>query len=110
MNRIDEIVGGRPNRKGIIHTVSYPRAREIMKRSKHRRRMRTHNTRSTEEAVAMFKQSRDPLVLVSPSVEQGFDFPLDECRFQIIAKLPFVNVYSPIVVARDKSGVWETGS
>jgi hypothetical protein len=36
-----------------------------------------------------FKKSAEPLVLVSPSMNEGVDLPGDECRFQIIYKIPY---------------------
>jgi Rad3-related DNA helicase len=103
LNRIDAIVAGRLDRKGIIHTRSYERARIITARSKHRDIMITHTSRTTRDAVARFRQAKAPCVIVSPSLEEGYDFPDDQCRYQIIAKVPFVDSRSAIMRARAKS-------
>jgi len=100
INRIDAIVGERLDRKGIIHTRSYARAKQVMARSKHSDMMLTHDTRSTRAVVEAFKAADPPCVLVSPSIEEGFDFPYDECRYQILAKVPFVDGRSPLIKAR----------
>jgi hypothetical protein len=42
-------------------------------------------TRQLEE----FKKSESPMVLISPSMNEGVDLPGDLCRFQIIYKLPY---------------------
>jgi hypothetical protein len=38
--------------------------------------------------VATFKRRKAPAFLVSPSMTTGWDFPYDQCRWQIIAKVP----------------------
>jgi Rad3-related DNA helicase len=103
LRRIDTIIGDRLDRKGIIHTRSYARARTILERSRHRNLMIGHEPRSTRAAVARFKDADAPRVLVSPAVEEGFDFPGLECSYQIIAKVPFIDGRSPVVRARSKS-------
>lgn len=103
LNRIDSIVDGRLDRKGIIHTRSYDRARVIMERSRHRGVMISHTTRTTRDAVEKFKSAPAPAVLVSPSVEEGFDFPGDLCRYQILAKVPFVDARGAVIQARAKT-------
>lgn len=103
VNRIDRIIAARLDRKGIIHARSYDRAREIVSRSKHSGIMLSHTSSNLRDVVAKFKRAKAPCVLVSPSVEEGFDFPGDECRYQIIAKVPFLDMRSPVLKARAKS-------
>jgi Rad3-related DNA helicase len=103
LNRIDDIIDGRLDRKGIIHTRSYDRAKAIMERSRHSPIMIAHTTRTAREAIERFKRASAPCVLVSPSVEEGYDFPMDECRYQILAKVPFVDTRSAVIRARARS-------
>lgn len=103
LKRIDAILENRQDRKGIIHAVSYKRARFILENSRHAARMITHPTGGTQKAVEQFKDSEEPLVLVSPSMVEGFDFPDDDCRFQIMAKVPFPNTMDPVTAARSKA-------
>lgn len=103
VGKMDRIIGARGDRKGIIHTRSYARAEEIMARSKHSDRMITHTWQNLRDVVKQFKASPEPLILLSPSLEEGFDFPGDECRFQIIAKVPFLDNRSPVTKARAQS-------
>jgi Rad3-related DNA helicase len=100
MNRIDNIIADRLDRKGIIHTRSYARARLIMERSRHHDILVGHSSSDARSVIERFKNSSEPMVLVSPSVETGYDFPGDECRFQIIAKVPFIDGRSPVIKAR----------
>ena len=107
VNRIDAVIAKHValGHKGIVHTVSYDRARELVDRSRHPADLFiTHkNSTGARTAVAMFKRSQGPRVLVSPSMEAGYDFPGDECRFQVIAKVPFIDTRSEIVQARSDS-------
>lgn len=98
--KIDQIIGKRLDRKGIIHTVSYARVDLIKQWSKYRDIMFTHETATTRDVVADFKKAAAPAVLVSPSMATGWDFPYDECRYQIIGKLPFPDSRDLIVKAR----------
>lgn len=103
VNRIDQIIGGRLDRKGIVHTRSYDRARAIIERSKYSSIMLTHTTRTTREQIERFKLAKAPCVLVSPSVEEGVDFMYDLCRYQILAKVPFIDGRSRLIRARVQS-------
>jgi Rad3-related DNA helicase len=102
VNRIDSIIEGRLDRKGIIPAVSYNRAQEIIRRSKYSDIMLTHDSRNTQEVVERFKKADAPCVLVSPSIGTGYDFPEDECRYLIIVKIPFIDGRSPVIKARSK--------
>lgn len=104
VNRMDRVIGARLDRKGIIHSRSYARAREIRERSKYSEHMIVPSSgKWTRQAVEKFKRAEPPCVLVSPAIEEGFDFIGDECRWQIIAKVPFIDQRSPVIVARQKS-------
>lgn len=102
MRRIDRIIEPRRSLgwKGIIHTVSYQRMKELMARSDHRDIMIVHDVAGTREAIRLFKESNGPRILVSPSIVTGYDFPDDECRFQIIGKVPMPDMRGTIQKAR----------
>lgn len=102
LSRIDYILSQRADRKGIIHTVSYDRARFIAQHSKHRDRLILHSSEGTRLAIARFKQQPQDsgAVLISPSVTTGYDFPYTECEFQIITKVPFPDTRDPVAKAR----------
>ena len=100
--RIDQIIGGRRDRKGIIHTVSYSRQKEILERSHYCDLMMVNTTGNTLGVVEKFKEATAPCVLVSPALSTGWDFPYAECEYQIIAKIPFPDSSDPIVAARSR--------
>jgi Rad3-related DNA helicase len=100
LRRIDQIISPRLHQKGIIHTVSYDRRNMIIDHSEHAEWMITHTTDSVVSAVGRFKRSEPPAILVSPSVTTGFDFPYDQCRWQIVGKLPFPDTRDRLTKAR----------
>ena len=100
VGNIDQIIEQYLHHKGIIHTVSYARAKEIFAMSKWKEFMITHDSSSTLKAVAEFRKRPAPAILVSPSVMTGWDFPEDDCRWQIIAKIPMPDSRVPVVKAR----------
>ena len=88
---IKEILEKHKNDKGIIHTVSY-RCKEFLKKELDDKRLIDHNNRNREKILNKFKKSKKPLVLISPSMNQGVDLPGDLCRFQIIYKIPYPRI------------------
>lgn len=102
MNTIDAIIEANKQYKGIIHSRSYKRGKDIVYRSRHTNILLSHNTGETRTIVEKFKLSDPPCALVSPAVEEGFDFTDDQCRWQIISKLPLIDSRSPLIQARLK--------
>jgi len=103
LQRIDRIVGPRValGWNGIIHTVSYQRMKELMAMSEYRDRFIVHDSSNTREQIQWFKaHPGEGWVLVSPSVVTGYDFPDDQCRFQIIGKVPQPDMRGPILKVR----------
>lgn len=101
MGLIDEWIDLRLHWKGIIHSVSYGRALEIIRDSRHSAIMMTHrDSRDLPAALERFRASPAPCILVSPSLTEGVDFPYDACRHTIIGKVPFIDTRSPLIKAR----------
>lgn len=105
LERIDAIVDARLDRKGIIHTISYERARQVMERSKWAPFMVSHTSARMEaqEAARQFKSAAAPCILVTPSMSTGYDFPLDECEYQIVLKAPYPDYSSELTRVRSES-------
>jgi len=102
LTRIDQIIGRRLDRKGIIHTVSYDRRNFVMANSLFSKHMVTHDSHNAEQVVRQFKNMPAPAILVSPSVTTGYDFPGDEAEYQIIGKIAYPDTRDKIVKARAK--------
>lgn len=88
IDTLNEILEKHKNDKGIIHTVS-SRCRDFIIDEISSDRFIYHDTQNRADVIEEFKKSQNPLVLVSPSVGEGVDLPGDECRFQIIYKIPY---------------------
>lgn len=91
LERVDEIVGARLDRRGIIHTTSYDRAREIVARSAYRDYMVSHTSQRGEavDAAHEYRTMEPPAILVTPSMSTGYDFPYQQCEYQIVLKAPY---------------------
>jgi len=104
VQRIDEIILSRLDRKGVIHTVSYARQQYLLKYSQFSYLMLGNtsdpNSPTATQVVMQFKNASAPCVLVSPSFSTGWDFPGDECEWCIIAKIPFPPAQSKAMKAR----------
>ena len=103
LGRMDQIIAGRGDRKGIIHSVSYQRRDEIMKGSAYAKWMVGNNPEDTAATMEWFKASKPPLILVSPSVTTGYDFPGQDCEYQIISKVPYPDTRPKVMQARAKA-------
>ena len=106
VSRIDEIIETRTERKGIIHTVSYSRQKYILEHSKYAAHMLANtnapDSDSAMEIMSKFKASSAPSILVSPSFSTGVDFPGRDCEWQIICKVPFADLRSKVMAARNE--------
>ncbi|KZX16695.1 helicase C-terminal domain-containing protein [Methanobrevibacter curvatus] len=89
--KVEEILEKHKNEKGIIHTNSYEFQKSIVDNIKNSRLM-YHYSKNREDILKKFKNDRSNKVLVSPSLSEGVDLPYDDCRFQIIYKIPFPNL------------------
>ncbi len=81
---IEDILEKHANEKGIIHTVS-GQCRDYLADN-------IKSSRLFSGDIDEFKSSNEPLVLISPSLDEGVDLPGDLCRFQIIYKIPYLDL------------------
>lgn len=89
-NQFDRIAAKRQDRKGIVHTVSYNRRDELVARSRFSGKMIVNpKGEPPTEVVDRFKKSGPGHILVSPSINTGYDFDGDSCRWQFMCKIPF---------------------
>ena len=101
VKKTDEIITNHPGVKGLIHTASYGLAEYFMQHSVHGVSLITHeNAAERERSLNTFVESREPLVMVSPSMTRGFDGSDDLCRFIIVIKLPYPNPCDPQIAGR----------
>lgn len=88
IDAIKEILNNHAEDKGIIHAISH-QCKTFLKHSLEASRIIDHNTYNRTKQLEKFKKSKEPLVLISPSMNEGVDLPGNQCRFQIIYKIPY---------------------
>jgi len=101
---IGKILESHKGQKGLIHTVSWSHTKllaGLLSRNGHSARLYVPEGERVD-AIEKFKASPDDLVALSPSWHEGLNFPDDEARFAIIAKIPFLSLGDPVVKLRLK--------
>jgi Rad3-related DNA helicase len=100
-------------KKGIIHTNSFELAKWIEEKIKDPRLV-FHDSSNKDDVLRMHKESEEPTVIVSPSMDTGVSFDNDSARFQIIAKVPYPSLASQKNKLRQKNNPdwysWKTVS
>lgn len=71
--------------------------------SQHRGIMIAGSGSDLTNAIEQFRRAKPPALLVSPSIEEGFDFPYTDCEYIAIPKMPFPDTRSAIMRARIKA-------
>lgn len=100
---VDMIIEKHGMENGIIHTVSFKLAKEILENSKYNSRMLISNDR---REILSYLEGKGR-ILLSPSVETGYDFKGDLARWQILAKVPYGYLGSNYVkLNTDRDGKW----
>lgn len=102
-NAIEVILEKHKDEKGIIHTSNYKIAKAILDLAKPEVKERLLGRDSfkfrlnNQELLKKHASSKDPTVLISPSMTAGIDLADELGRFQIIVKLPFLSMGDPRV-------------
>lgn len=90
------------NEKGIIHCHTYRIANYLKKniRGKLGKRILIHDSKNRDAVLKQHMNSKEPTVLLSPSMTEGVDLKGDLSRFQVICKVPYPWLGDPIVRKR----------
>lgn len=108
---IEKILKKYENNNGIIHTTNYELASWV-KNSIKSDRLLFHETENRENVYNEFIKQNDNKVIVSPSMTTGISLDDDLSRFQILLKVPYPNISSNKIKARQKSNKkwydWQT--
>lgn len=96
--------------KGIIHCHTYKIARYLkynIKSRKYANRILIHDSQNRDAVLQKHMNSKEPTVLLSPSMTEGVDLKGDLSRFQIICKVPYPYLGDPIIRKRmSKNSKW----
>ena len=107
---IQAILDEHPNEKGIIHCHTYRIARFLkynIKSRKYAKRILIHNSDDRDAILKKHMSSKEPTVLLSPSMTEGVDLKGDLSKFQVICKIPYPYLGDPIIKKRmNKNKGW----
>lgn len=117
VQKVTEIVRSEVGNKGLIHCVSYEVATAIRDGVPPdvAARLMTHTTADRIDVYEEFRRRTDDPVLLSPSMKEGVSLEEDQCRFIVVAKLPYPYLGSPQIRARMDTPLgkrwypWKTG-
>ena len=102
---LSEILNEHKKEKGIVHATSYKIANYIKKNLKNKRLI-FHEASDREDALEKHLTSKEPTVLVSPSMTEGVDLKDDLSRFQVIMKVPYPSLGDKLVRKRMARWSW----
>jgi len=92
MAQLREIASHHEGEKGLVHSVSYPRA-ERVGRSLPDDLVVVHDSETPQPmAVQEWQSDEGGDILVSPTMTEGEDLHGDLCRWQVLLKVPFANI------------------
>ncbi len=107
---VGEILDAHPDDKGVVHAHSYKISSHLARNlaERHRDRLVTHyRSDGRDAALDKHLSSREPTVLLTPSMTEGIDLPGDLSRWQVICKIPYPYLGDPQVARRkDLDGAW----
>lgn len=100
---VKEIMKAHKNEKGIVHCHSYKIAWHLKKNIRSSRLL-IHDSTNRDEVLQKHITSKEPTILLSPSMTEGVDLKENLSRFQIICKVPFPYLGDQLV--RKKMNKW----
>lgn len=95
---LEAILEMHPNERILVHTVSFALARDLAKRIRSPRVV-VYDSGQRDRAVNQYL-SRPNAMLLAASVDRGYDFAGDDCRVQVVARLPRLSLGDKQVSAR----------
>ncbi len=90
-----------------IHTASYSSAKEIIEKSTFRHRMILLDTQEKKDEYLERMKTQKGIIIVSPSISTGVNLIYDIARYQIITKVPYLNLGDKYVYEKSKEDpIW----
>jgi len=99
---VEAILSEHSKEKGIIHAHTYRIANYLKNNIKGKlgKRILVHDSKNRDEILRKHISSKEPTVLISPSMTEGVDLKGELSRFQILCKVPYPWLGDPIVKKR----------
>jgi ATP-dependent DNA helicase DinG len=105
IEKIQYLIENHYSDKGIIHCHSY-KILKYIKDNIQNKRLLFSNVNNREFILDLHCKSKEPTILVSPSMSEGVDLKDDTSRFQIICKVPFPYLNDDIIKMKMKKWDW----
>jgi len=102
---IEAILEQHKNEKGIIHCHTFKIA-NYLKRNIRNKRLLVHNSENREATLKKHLDSKEPTVLLSPSMTEGVDLFGEHSRFQILCKVPYPYLGDKLIRKRMNKWKW----
>ena len=102
---VKEILNNHKKEKGMIHTHS-TKVAEHLKRTIRNKRIIVAYGANREESLQKHIKSKEPTVLISPSMAEGVDLKGNLSNFQVICKVPFPYLGDKAVVKKMNRWKW----
>lgn len=93
VDTIDELAQQHAGEKGLVHTASYDRAERLDEALAAKTVLHERSGRPVESTLNRWQEG-DADLLLSPSMMEGVDLPDGQCRWQVLAKVPYLNSYT----------------
>lgn len=90
----------------VAHNCNSYKIVNYLKRNIRSKRLLTHDSDNRDEVLKKHMRSKQPTVLLSPSMAEGVDLKDDASRFQIICKVPYPYLGSKLVSKRMNRWDW----
>ena len=100
---VSEILSHHKSDKGIIHCKTFKIANYLKNNIRDRslsKRILIHDSTNRDEVLRKHIMSKEPTVLLSPSMTEGVDLKDDASRFQILCKVPYPYLGDKLVKKR----------
>lgn len=105
LKKLEKIFDKHKHEKGIVHCMSFKTMNFVIdhfKGTSHYSRLLSHNSVPSNKVQAILRhtESKEPTILLSPSMMEGLDLRDDLSRFQVIAKAPYKSLADPYIKTR----------
>lgn len=102
--KYDEVIDLWAGYNGLYHTQSHALTEKLYSLSRNKDRIIVYEKGDAAGAISLLKNGKKKgMIVMGPGLKEGFDLSGDAARFQIVAKMPFINQSDPVIKARCES-------
>ena len=90
----------------VAHNCHSYKIASYIKKNIKSSRLLTHDSNNRDEILHKHMTSKEPTILLSPSMTEGVDLQQDMSRFQVVCKVPYPYLGDPLVSKRMHKWNW----